>query len=115
MDQRLEKALEFSHYSQTLNNQIALEKTKIENHLLYAFNGGFFDIDYSLITFVDLMIRQGHTEIVLLDKNRVPVKINDLVSFSEKIVSLYFEATNRYHVEYTRLRKSRNVKSVIGD
>jgi hypothetical protein len=80
--------------------------------LIYAINGGFFDVDYTLITFVDMLQRQGKKEVVLLDKNKTPVKITDINSFLEKIMSLYFEATNLYHAEYTRLTRSRNVKTI---
>lgn len=114
MDERLTKALEFSHYRQTLNNQIELEKTRIKNLLTVAVNGGFFYIDYALITFVEMQLRSGRSSMVLLDKNMTPVKIDDVESFLTMIVDRFFSATNSYHAEYVRLTKSRNVKSLIG-
>lgn len=114
MDERLKTALEFSHYRQTLNNQIEIEKTKIKNLLTIAHNGGFFNVDYALISFVDLQVRQKRKSFVLLDKNMTPVKIDDPKLFLETINSRFNEATNAYHTEYTRLVKSRNVKTLLG-
>jgi len=114
MDDRLKKALAFSHFRQTLNNQIEIEKTKIKNLLTVAHNGGFFFVDYSLMTYVDMQIRAKRKAFVLLDKNMTPIKIDDPKHFLEVISSRFHEATNAYHTEYTRLSKSRNVKTLLG-
>lgn len=114
MDERLKKALEFSHYRQTLNNQIEIERTKIKNLLTVAHNGGFFYVDYSLISFVDMQVRLKRKSMVLLDNNLTPIKIEDSNEFLNLINTRFHEATNAYHAEYTRLSKSRNVKTLLG-
>ena len=52
MAAKLQTALEFSNYRQTLNNQKEVLKAKTESLLSYSINGGTFTIDRELITFV---------------------------------------------------------------
>jgi len=51
-DSRVEKALEFANYRATLNNQKQKLKDQCEANLNYAFNGGLFYIDQTLISFI---------------------------------------------------------------
>ena len=44
-DERLEKALEFANYRQTLFNQKKILQDNCEAQLSYAYNGGTFKID----------------------------------------------------------------------
>ena len=113
MDNRLEKALEFCNYRLTLNHQLQTLKLKSENSLIFAKNGGSFNINENLISFLSLLQLKKIKEVVLLDLNKNPIKIEDVDDFLEEIMSVYFEVTNDYLNEYNRLRKSRNVKSVI--
>jgi hypothetical protein len=113
MEERLQKALEFANYRQTLNNQLHKAKIKAEGALIYAKNGGQFKIDKSLICFLDFLIRSGHKDANLLDDNNNPVKINDLEDFLKDITGRYFEVTNDYLREYQTIRQSRNVKSIL--
>ena len=112
MDDRLEKALEYSKYRISLFNRKEDLKVKFKAMLTYAHNGGLFHIDQSLITFVELLTRQDRDRIVLIDANGNPIEINDPAGFLAEIFSRYFEATNLYHYEYTRLRASRSVGSI---
>lgn len=113
MDERLQKALEFSNYRKTLNNQIQAIKVRAESQLIFSKNGGSFVIDENLISFVQTLINRKQTEAVLLDSKRIPVRIEDLQDFFEDIISRYFEVTNDYLCEYEKIRKSRSVKSII--
>ena len=56
MAAKLQTALEFSNYRQTLNNQKEVLKAKTESLLSYSINGGTFTIDRELITFVKVLI-----------------------------------------------------------
>ena len=112
MAAKLQTALEFSNYRQTLNNQKEVLKAKIESLLSYSINGGTFTIDRELITFVKVLIDDKHTDAVLLDIYNHPISV-DLQNFYSEIMSRYFEVTNDYYVEYEKIRKARKVSSVL--
>ena len=67
MAAKLQTALEFSNYRQTLNNQKDVLKAKTESLLSYSINGGTFTIDRELITFVKVLLDDKHTDAILLD------------------------------------------------
>lgn len=114
MDERLQKALDFSNYQQTFSIQRKTLKEKIEAKLTYGFNGGIFYIDQNLLTFVDTICNKGRTSgVVLLDKNNNPILIENLESFRDEIFSRYFESTNEYYENYQALKKSRSVESLL--
>ena len=112
MDERLEKALEFSKYRIALVNRKEDLKIKVNNLLLYAHNGGMFRVSQELISFVKLVLDQGKLRVVLIDDNKNPIEISDLQKFFDDIFSRYFEATNLYHAEYSKLRAARSVSSI---
>jgi hypothetical protein len=113
MEERLQKALEFANYRQTLNNQLQKEKIKIEGLLIFAKNGGSFKVNQELICFLDYLDRTGLEEAVLLDNNNNPIKIKNVKEFLKEITARYFEITNDYLQEYQKIRTSRNVKSIL--
>ena len=51
MDERLEKALEFSNYMTTLNNQRRIIKEQFLENCVHYINGGKFSVNRELITF----------------------------------------------------------------
>jgi len=112
MSTKLTKALEFSNYRATLNNQQAALKAKTQSQLSYSLNGGSFTIDLPLLTFCKQLLDQEYTEAVLLDIYQNPIKI-DLEPFYEEIFSRYFEVTNDYYLEYEKLCKARKVHKVV--
>ena len=66
-----------------------------------------------MISFVQTLLDQEHTEAVLLDIYNNPIEI-ELESFLEEILSRYFEATNEYPRRiFQKLRKSRKVHKLI--
>ncbi len=113
MEERLQKALEFANYRQTLNNQLHKLKIKAEGLLMFSKNGGNFVINNELISFVDYVSRSGMTSATLLDSNNIPIQIDDVSTFLKEITIRYFEVTNDYLNEYKNIRKSRNVKSIL--
>ncbi len=112
MAAKLQTALEFANYRQTLNNQKEVLKARTESLLSYSINGGTFTIDRELITFVKVLIDDKHTDAVLLDVYNHPIAV-DLQNFYSEIMSRYFEVTNDYYVEYEKIRKARKVSSVL--
>jgi len=114
MDPKLARALEFSQYRETLNNQMQALKSQVEVKLMHSINGGTFRVSPELITFVDLLIAKGQSETVLLDINNTPIKIADLADFSTDILSRYHEVTNDYLTQYENIRKARSVTKIVG-
>ena len=111
--ERLEKALDFSNTMQTFNLNKNNLKVKTQNLLNYSINGGTFNIDQSLIGFMHMIVTSGKKEAILLDKNDVPIKIDNTEKFLEDISSLYFEAINEYYNDYQKLRSSRKIEKVL--
>ena len=114
MDERLTKALQFSNYMVTLNNQKRLIKEKFFEDLLYFENGCQFTVTKELITFVSMLVETGNdSDVVLTDDNDIPTKINDLSLFLENILDVYFSAANNYHTEYESLKTKRKIETLV--
>lgn len=111
--ERLEKALEFSNTMKTFNLSKNNLKVKTQNLLSYSTSGGSFIVDQSLISFLHFTVTSGKTEIKILDKNNIPIHIEDTAKFLEEISSLYFEVINDYYNEYQKLRSSRKIEKVL--
>jgi hypothetical protein len=113
MDERLSKALDFSNYMITLNNQRrALKATFFADCVFYQ-NGGTFTVTKELINFTKVLIDTGNdSDVVLIDDNDIPVEIADLNEFLKQITTIYFTATNRYYTEYQKLVKNRTVEGM---
>lgn len=111
--ERLEKALDFSNTMKTFNLNKNNLKVKTQNLLSYSTAGGSFTVNQSLISFMNFVVSSGKTEITLLDKNDIPVRIEDTEKFLDEISSLYFEVVNDYYNEYQKLRSSRKIEKVL--
>ena len=88
-------------------------KVKTQNLLSHSTSGGSFTVDQSLISFMNFVVSSGKTEITLLDKNDIPVYIEDTEKFLDDISSLYFEVVNDYYNEYQKLKSSRKIEKVL--
>lgn len=113
MDERLDKAIEFANYRQTLSVQLQKAKIKTAGLLMLSKNGGSFVVNQELISFLDYLSRKGIKQSTLMDSNSLPIKIDDITTFLEEVTSRYFEVTNDYLREYETIRKSRNVRSIL--
>ncbi len=111
--QRLEKALDFSNTMKTFNLNKNTLKVKTQNLLSYSTAGGSFTVNQSLISFMNFVVSSGKTEISLLDKNDIPIHIDDTEKFLDEVSSLYFEVVNDYYNEYQQLRSSRKIEKVL--
>ena len=111
--ERLEKALDFSNTMKTFNLNKNNLKVKTQNLLSYSTAGGSFTVNQSLISFMNFVVSSGKTEISLLDKNDIPIRIEDTEKFLDEISSLYFEVVNDYYNEYQKLRSSRKIEKVL--
>jgi|TARA_B110000037_G_scaffold37049_1_gene45444 hypothetical protein len=111
--QRLKNALDFSNTMKTFNLNKNNLKVKTQNLLSYSTAGGSFTVDQSLISFMNFVVSSGKTEISLLDKNNIPIHIDDTEKFLDEVSSLYFEVVNDYYNEYQKLRSSRKIEKVL--
>lgn len=111
MDERLKQAIEHANYRQTLGIERQRLKDKAKAELVIAYNGGIFTVDKTLISFVNA-IKDGGSA-VLLDDNEYPIEVEDLEAFLEKILSTYFEVTNRYLAEYNSVRQKRTAAKLV--
>jgi len=113
MDNRLTQALEFSNYRLTLNSQLQKLKLRTENLLIFAKNGGMFNVDQTLICFLSYLKSNGQESANLLDNKNNPIHIENVDEFLSDITTRYFEVTNDYLREYQKIKKARNVKSIV--
>jgi hypothetical protein len=113
MDERLEKALDFSNYMVTLNNQKRLLGEQYQQQLIYYFNGGQFSATQELVSFCNALILLGQTETVLVDDNNIPVFVQNLEEFLSDILQVYASASNQYFTEYETLKKNRSIKGIV--
>jgi|TARA_Y100000310_G_scaffold324182_1_gene385722 hypothetical protein len=87
----------------------ALERAN--NKLLFAYEGGMFRADSSLITFVKS--HDPNRDLILLDQNSTPILIPSITDFISKVESCYYEAMNEYYQLYEQLKRERTVKKVM--
>ena len=113
LDTRLEDAISQANYRLTLNNQRANLRAKLNQSLIYAFNGGIFTISQELISFVTALISSNRESAVLLDKNANPILVDDLTSFRDNILDRYAEVTNQYLLDMKALSKARSTKALV--
>ena len=109
MDSRLDKALEFSNYMTTLNNQKRLLWENYQQNLVYYFNGGKFSITTDLISFLEAVKYDSY---VLIDDNNLPVKV-DTRKFLLDIRIKHQKATTEYYEEYSKIKSKRKVEDLI--
>ena len=113
MDERLEKALEFANYRITLGNQkrTLKQRTQVLQTVHYA--KGVFFADSVTISFVKTLHDMGRTQAILIDTKENPIQIDNLNEFLETLVSAYTEASNAYKVQAEKIKKARNIKSLM--
>ncbi len=113
MDEKLEKALEFSNYQKTLHLQKENLKIRLEHMLLLKFDNNIFLCSMELINFIQTCITNKFESVVILDIHNNPVKINQLRDCLDSLLLIYQTAYNEYFDRYETLKKARNVKKVI--
>ena len=113
MDERLENALEFANYRITLGNQkrTLKQRTQVLQTVHYA--KGVFYADSKTISFVKTLHDMGKKDAILIDTKENPIQIYNLNEFLETLVSAYTEASNAYKVQAEKIKKARNIKSLM--
>ena len=113
MDERLEKALDYSNFRMILSTRQTNLKTLMENRLNLSYQGGFFKIDKEMLSFLGVLLINGHTETVVIDVNDIPIKIDDLDDFAKKASETYGNAMEDYYESYKKLDEAREIRKVI--
>ncbi len=109
MDSKLSKALDFSQYMTTLNNQKRLLWEKYQESLVYYYDGGKFTITPELIAYCHSAILDN---VVLIDDNNLSIKVK-LQEFLFAIRVQFDKASVEYHEEYSKLKTKRKIEDLI--
>ena len=114
MDERLQKALEFSNYTLTLNNQKRNIKNRVAQLQLVHHNGGTFVANHETIAFFKSLIDlKRDKNITVMDSKENTVKVVNASELIDKLVDAYFSAMNEYENENEKLRKARSIKQIM--
>jgi len=113
MDDRLEKALEFSNYMITLNNQRSLIHEKFLENCIHYVNGGKFNINRDLINFCHTLVQNNQPSAILLDENNTPIEIEELQEFLDDILNIYSTNTNAYLVKFNEAKKNKSIEGIL--
>lgn len=113
MDERLQKALEFSNYTATINNQKKNIRNRFAQLQLVHHIGGVFIANQETIAFIKTLIDLGHKKGIIVDSKQNPINVKDYDELLEKLVDAYFSATTEFEVGYEKLRKARNIKTAM--
>lgn len=113
MDERLQKALEFSNYSQTIANQKQQVKNRVNQLCTVHYERGMFTADPTTISFVKTLIDLGKKQAIILDTKENPIEIKNLEEFLDSLVSAYTSGMTELDVEYNKLKKVRNLKKLM--
>lgn len=112
MDERLEKALEFSNFIETQNNQKKLYLKQYKNNLIHYSQGHKFTVSTQLINLLSVLIETDQEQIVILDDNEVPVTVENAKDFLQDIVGVYLFASRKYAKDYNEIRTGRSVEGL---
>ena len=113
MDERLQKALEFSNYTATINNQKRNIRNRFAQLQLVHYMGGVFIANQETISFLKTLIDLDHKNGIIVDSKDNPINVNDLKELLDKLVSAYFSATTEFEVGYAKIKKARNIKTTM--
>ncbi len=113
MDDRLKSALDFSNYMVTLNNQKRIAKEQFLESCVHYLNGGKFSINRELITFCSTLISSNQESVVLIDDNDMPIEVQDLQTFLDDILDIYFKASYQYLDKYNEIKKNRKIEGLV--
>jgi hypothetical protein len=113
MDKRLEQALEFSNFRMILFTRQENLKVLLKNSLILSYKGGLFNIDSNLMGLISFLTIAGEKKFIFIDNNDLPILIEDLSDFWNKVISKYRDALERYYKSYEKLKEAREIRKVI--
>ena len=113
MDTTLEQALAESNRRAIFQNQREKLKETLQADFLYAFDGGYFKLGPELFLEIKINLAEGKKSFPLLDIHMNPVDIENPEEFYETTRSLYIEAINRYRINLSKLKRSKNTQNLV--
>lgn len=113
MDKRLEKALEFSNFLDTQNNQKRIFLKQYKENLIHYTQGHKITVTQQLISFCQSLLALEQTSTVLLDDNEIPFDVEDLQEFTKEILGVYIFACRKYSTDFADIKKHRSVEGLI--
>ena len=113
MDERLEQAIESSNFLITLENSKRVLKEQYKESLVCYHNKGQFSISMELISYLQTLIGMNQTETVLIDDHDIPIQIENLKLFVLEVMNQFYNANNKYLIEYNKLVKKRSTKDIV--
>ena len=66
-----------------------------------------------LLNFCNMLVQSGQENVVLIDDNDIPVRIDNIDDFYQDALNIYFTSTNEYHTEYENIRSKRKVSGLV--
>jgi len=113
MDERLEKALEFSNYALTINNQKRNIRNRVAQLQIVHYAGGVFIANHETISFIKTLIDMKHKKSIIIDSKNNPITVKSLNELLEKLMDAYTGATTEFDIENEKIKKSRNIKKIM--
>jgi len=113
MDERLEKALQFSNFRMILATRQENLKLLMNNKLMLSYEGGMFKITQDLISFIGILLAANEKEFIFIDVNDIPILIKDLGDFYHLAVEKYKKVLQQYYQSYQKLNDARDIRKVI--
>lgn len=114
MTSEFEKSFELANILTLAANQKRSLFEEFEQAVLYFYNGGTFKIDQQLISFLNALTSYNSSNTcVLIDSNNLPIEIEDIKSFLEKIIDQYVQASNAYLAGYQKIKNNRSSSSIL--
>jgi hypothetical protein len=113
MDERLSKALEFSNYALTINNQKRNIRNRVAQLQIVHYLGGVFLANHETIAFIKTLMDLEHKSSIIIDSKQNPVNVKSLKELLDKLLNAYTSATTEFDIENEKLKKARNIKKVM--
>lgn len=113
MDERLAKALEFSNYRSTIENQKRNLRSRVDALQTVTYNNGTFKSDKTTISFVKTLVDLNQSEAVVTDERNNPIEISDPKDFLETLLNAYNSSMNEFLAESKKLAKARSIKKIM--
>jgi len=113
MDERLEKALEFSNFMVTLDNQKRVIQEVFNQNIVFYHNGCQFTVTKELLCFCNMLIDRHQNSVVLIDDNDIPIEIENLQKFLDDILDIYYSACNKFFADYAQIKNNRKIDKIV--
>ena len=113
MDERLAKALEFSNFLETQNNQKRIFLAQYKENIIHYTHGNKFTVTQELINFCHTLSCIYPIHAVILDDNNIPVIINDINEFTKELIGVYVFASRKYAADYETIKQNRSVQGLV--